>query len=440
MQENVIPTNGMIVSEDTQFASGVYVLPGGISIAADGVTLVGNDTLILSGMHSGSGIHVTGKRAVAIKDLHISGFYHGVCCDDCEGITIDNVRMRDTWEIAGIDTFLYLWLPVEQVYGGGLLFNRVQNGTVINCDLQHQLNGILLYDCTGITVADNNASFNSGWGVYLSGTHNSIISDNRLDFCNRMFRRPETGAMRAEADAAGIVMVKGASRNRILRNSCVGGGDGIFVAGYEHPGKNTPCNDNVFEDNDCRLSPNNAIESTFSRGNIFRRNNCSQSNYGFWMGYSWENTLEDNIVEQNRHVGIAIEHGHDFTIRHNQVRHNDEGVRLWTRGGAVVPYWPGHEVSYNFTLEDNLIEHNGTGFAGYTGEETVNQLCHDYELKRNQFVNNRVGASFARVATCHVEENTFVGNVVGAVRLIGEPDVTLSANIMRDNVVDVLRE
>ena len=32
--------------------------------------------------------------------------------------------MRDTWEIAGIDTFLYLWLPVEQVYGGGLLFNR----------------------------------------------------------------------------------------------------------------------------------------------------------------------------------------------------------------------------------------------------------------------------------------------------------------------------
>jgi parallel beta-helix repeat protein len=133
----------------------------------------------------------------------------------------------------------------------------------------------------------------------------------------------------------------------------------------------------------------------------------------FGGGYWHSLTLEDNIVEHNRYVGIAIEHGHDFTIRHNHIRHNEEGARLWTRGG--------------------------TGFAGYTGDETTDALGHTYTLWRNQFVDNRVGASLARVADCHVEDNTFVGNVIGAVRLVGEPGVMLTENVVRDNATDVLR-
>jgi len=439
MLENVIPVNGMVITDDTQLASGVYVLPDGIHIAADGVTLEGNDTMIISGVRSGSAIMATGRRDITIKNLNISGYYHGVRCEDCANVTVENLRVRDTWEVEGVDTFLYLWLAIEDVYGGALLFHRVQGGAIQGCDFQHQLNGILLYDSANITVAGNNASFNSGWGVYLSATHDSTISDNQLDFCNRMYRRPDSGEMRAEADAAGIVMVKGASRNRILRNSCVGGGDGIFVAGYEHPGKKTPCNDNLFEDNDCRLSPNNAIESTFSKGNIFRRNNCSKSNYGFWMGFSWENTLEDNIIDENRYVGIAIEHGHHFTIRRNQIGHNGEGVRLWTRGGAVVPYWPGYEVSYNFALEANVIENNVVGFTGYTGTETTEQECHGYVLRRNKFSNNRIGASFARLHDTVVENNAFVANVISALQLTGEPGVTMADNDFADNAADVLK-
>lgn len=439
MRKNVVPVNGMVIAEDTQFASGVYILPDGIRIGADGITLCGDNTLILSGAQAGTGIIAEGKRDITLKDLSLSGYYHGVRCDDCENVAVENLRIRDTWEIEGVDTFLYLWLPIEKAYGGALLLHRVHNAVVRACDFQHQLNGILLYDCSSVAVENNNASFNSGWGIYLSATHDSVIRGNRLDFCNRMFRRPNTGEMRAEADAAGIVMVKGASRNQILHNSCVGGGDGIFVAGYEHPGKNTPCNDNLFEDNDCRLSPNNAIESTFSRGNVFRRNNCSQSNYGFWMGFSWENVLEDNIIDQNRYAGVAIEHGYDFAIRQNRISHNGEGVRLWTRGGAVVPYWPGHEVSHTFTLEDNVIEHNGTGFAGYTGDETTEHECHGYTLRRNIFRDNRVGVSFARVRDCVVSGNTFVSNVVSAVRLVGEPGVILADNQHQDNTVDLLR-
>jgi parallel beta-helix repeat protein len=437
MKTQVTPVDGMVIKEDTEFAPGVYALPGGITIAADNVTLAGNNTLIVSQEQQGVGIRADGHSGITIRSISISGYYHGVRLDNCRDVTLENLHIRNTYEIEGIDTFLYLWLPIEKAYGGAILLHNVQGGVVRRCDLQHQMNGVLLYDCSGITIERNNGSFNSGWGVYFSRTNDSLIQDNQLDFCNRLYRRPEDGSIRAEADTAGIVMVKASSNNRVLRNSCIGGGDGIFVAGYEHPGKIDPCNDNLFEDNDCRLSPNNGIESTFSRGNIFRRNDCSRSNYGFWMGFSWENTLEDNHVEFNRFVGIAVEHGHDFAIRNNRIRLNGEGVRLWTRGG-VVDYWPGYEVSFDFRLEDNLIEANGIGFAGYTGDERVDQECHNFHLRGNTFHDNRIGAHFHRVKDCSLEDNTFRANVIAAVRLGRDAGATVGENRYETNTADVV--
>ncbi|MBE2183537.1 MAG: right-handed parallel beta-helix repeat-containing protein [Anaerolineae bacterium] len=440
MQTNIVPTDGMIIREDTTFAPGTYILPSGMRVAADNLTLSGEGVLIISPKQEGVGIHNDGHSNLTLKGFSLSGFHHAVRIDNCANVNIEALTIRGTSEIEGIDTFLYLWQALEEAYGGAIFLNNVTNGTIHHCDLQHQMNGIQLYNASGITVERNNASFNSGWGVYLSNANECLIQDNQLDFCNRVYRRPESGAIRVEADAAAIVLVQSSSRSKFLRNSCLCGGDGIFIAGYSHPGGITPCNDNLFEDNDCRLSPNNAIESTFSRGNIFRRNNCSDSNYGFWMGYSWENTLEDNEINFNRKAGIAAEHAFDFTIRNNHITHNGDGVRLWTRGGAVVPYWPGHEVSHHMTLDNNLIEHNDIGLAGYTGDETTAANCHDYHVTGNVFKANRTGAFFKRVDACRVEDNTFSGSLETALHLVNKPDVKVENNIFDENVRNIINE
>jgi parallel beta-helix repeat protein len=432
--KSVIPTDGMIITQDTRLAPGVYVLPDGITLDADNITLDGGGALLVSPAYTGEGIRVSGRRGVTIRGVTISGYYHGIRADHSHDLTIENVRIRDTAEIEGIDTFLYLWHPLENVYGGAILCHDVHGGAIRACDVQHQMNGVLLYQSSGLTVEKNNASYNSGWGIYLAASNENIVQDNLLNFCNRLYRRPESGLIRVEADSVGIVLVYGSSRNQFLRNSCMCGGDGIYASGFDFKGNQTPCNDNLFEENDCRYSSNNAIESNFSRGNVFRRNDCSRSNYGFWMGYSWENTLEDNTVEMNHLVGIAVEHGHDFTIRNNRIRQNEEGVRLWTRGGPVVQFWPGHEVSYNFRLENNLIEGNRTGFYGYTGAETTEQECHDYHLHGNVIRDNRTGVRFARVHACTVEGNTFSGNVMSAVQLDGTPGVAVGHNHFEDSV------
>ncbi len=421
------PVNAMPIMQDTTFEPGEYLVPKGITITGENITLDGNFATLNGKLQEGIALKVSNAKSVTIKNINLSNYYHGIFVDNCESITLENIRVRDTAEVQGIDTFLHLWKPIEDAYGGGIVLNKVKYSTIKNCDVQHQQNGIQLFDCEYITVENNNASFNSGWGMYLSNSNHNIVKDNQFDFCNRLFRRPENGSIRAEADAAGIVMVKGSSHNKLLRNTCIGGGDGIFIAGYEHPGKVTPCSYNLIEDNDCRLSPNNAIESTFSRGNIFRRNDVSRSNYGLWMGYSWDNTVEENIVEYSRFAGIAVEHGFNFDIRGNILQRNTEGMRLWVRGGEIVlQYWRGHEVTHSFTIEDNLFEMNNIGFHGYTPErvEGIGEaLCHNFHLKNNTFRDNRTGAWFEHVKYCSAVENVFENNVIDDLKLGEGADV-----------------
>src|SRR5215207_877789 len=128
MKTNVVPSDGMIVREDTQFAPGVYVLPNGLTIDADNVHLQGKNTLIVSAEQTGVGIGANGRTGIRVSDLRLLGYYHALRFDDCADLTIENVEVRGTYEIKSIDTFLYLWLPIGQVYGGAILLNNVRGG------------------------------------------------------------------------------------------------------------------------------------------------------------------------------------------------------------------------------------------------------------------------------------------------------------------------
>lgn len=440
--QQLTPHNGMTIDQDTQLEAGQYSLPDGISIVGDNIRVVADGVHLIGANQEHVGVRISGKN-ITLTGLSCASYYHGIHADHCENLMLDSLRIRDTYEIDNIETFLHLWQPHGEAYGGAIVCRDVQHGTIINCDVQHQLNGIQLYDCHHLAVEQNNGAFNSGWGVYLNACNDNVIQDNQLDFCNRLFRRPENGSVRAEADAAGVVMVQGSSRNKLLRNSCIGGGDGIFITGYQHPNVIRSCSDNLIEDNDCRLSPNNAIESTFCQGNIFRRNNVSRSNYGLWMGYSWENTLEENHVEFNRWAGIAIEHGHDWTVKNNVIQNNHgDGMRLWLRGkrgDVLLQYWEGYEATYNFTMENNTFKGNHVGFNAYTPEHLADQTCYGFHLIGNTFENNRVGASFERVNDCSMTDNHFINNIEAGLRLLNDADVKLSNNQFDGNHRDILR-
>ena len=80
---DVVPTDGMVITTDTTFVPGTYNLPNGISIAASGVTLDGNGATIVGGS-TGNGLTVTSRNNVVVRNLNVSGYFHGMHYHDCD--------------------------------------------------------------------------------------------------------------------------------------------------------------------------------------------------------------------------------------------------------------------------------------------------------------------------------------------------------------------
>src|SRR5690606_36529428 len=125
---------------------------------------------------------------------------------------------------------LDIWLDAERAYGGGILLQEVEDSTISRNDLQHQMNGLLTYDCKRLTVRENNASYCSAFGIHLYGTSDSLFEENFADCCTRW--QPRGGRSgRMAADAARILLARGAVRHIFRRNFDRMRGDRLFVAG-----------------------------------------------------------------------------------------------------------------------------------------------------------------------------------------------------------------
>ena len=92
----------------------------------------------------------------------------------------------------------------------------------------------------------------------------------------------------------------------------------LFLAGATHSLQSRPNNFNYFAYNDCSDSPNNGFEGTFSQGNVFEHNISDNCNYGYWLGYSWQNEIRHNRANGCATAGIAIEHGRQNTIENSE--------------------------------------------------------------------------------------------------------------------------
>jgi parallel beta-helix repeat protein len=419
----VLPTNGMIIEESLSLEPGVYVLPDGITIAGDHVTLDGSGALIVGAGRAGRGVTVIGQKDVTIKNLGLREYRHGIYAEGCKKLTISDCCITSTAEIAPNTIFLDIWLPVEKAYGAAILLNGVENSRIVGNDLQHQMVGLLAYHCGKLAVSGNLASYNSGFGFHLFDSSNSIYEDNHADFCCRYQPRDaQSGHM--GADSTGFLIVSGSCHNVFRRNQARMSGDGFFLAGLSPRFEFRPCNDNLFEDNDSSYSPNIAFEATFSQRNTFRRNKAQSCNYGFWLGFSCENTVEDNMLVANRQAGIAVENGYDFHVRRNTFQANGHGVLLWSK---CVPEFetvvPGNNTSYDWQIEANTFYGNGKAvriaagqdhgvhpYAGPEGEPSAAPRPHHHVIRRNIFEKNRIAVELDGVEQTTLDHNRMHGN------------------------------
>lgn len=443
MQEMVVPTDGMVLRHDVCLRPGVYFLPKGLTVASDGISIEGNGALLIGAGREGVGVRIEGRKGVTLRSLRLAEYRHGVHASDCQGLRLTSLGVTSTAEIAANTVFLDVWLPAEQAYGGGILLSHCRDSVVEECDVQHQQSGLLLYDCSGLSVMRNLANYNSGYGVHLYGTSDSVFESNSADYCCRF--EPREGGRHfghMGADATGFLAVHGSCRNTFRRNTARLGGDGFFLAGLAPDGTKCGCDDNLFEENDGSLSPNIAFEATFCRGNVFRGNYADRCNYGFWLGFSWDTVIDGNRMVMNRQAGIAVENGHGYTVTNNTFQANGHGVLLWTkRVEAFAEAYPESLTSYDWTIDRNTFTRNGKGIRIAAdqdhgirnlpdqGDDRTATRPRDHRITGNDIQDNRVGIDLSSADTTLIEGNLLNRNVEANVRQDDCANTTMRNNM-----------
>jgi parallel beta-helix repeat protein len=430
------PEDGMTLTGDTTFAPGVYFVPNGIEIAADDITLDGNGALLVGDGFKGQGVRLNRRSGVTIRNLAVERFYHGIYASSCSALTLEHNRITRTHELDSPTVFLDVWLEREEAYGGAIFLNRCIDSRVDGNDVQHQQGGIILYGCDHIAVIANNASYNSGYGMLLFESSDNEVRDNIADFCSRIYQsKPGSETYHNGADAAGLVMMSNASRNRIVHNMLRSGGDGVFLGGFNKEQIKVPCSDNLFENNDGSFSPNIAFEATFSQRNVFRNNRADACNYGFWLGWSSHTTVEGNRIEGNRIAGVAIEHGFENVITGNRFDRNRVGVQLWVnpddrRGaGTFRQFFPDGADTHHTRITRNTFERHDRAIHVWTERGTAPAIrCRDLSVTDNQISDNRIGVHFERVRDADIGNNDITGNIEAGVKLVGCADVATDGN------------
>jgi parallel beta-helix repeat protein len=422
--KQVIPTDGMVITTDTILRPGAYVLPNGISIAADGVTLDGNQALLLGSQRQGRGLSLKGLEGVTVKNLRLAEYEHGIHAHQCTELEISGCQITSTAEVPHNTIFLDIWLPVEKAYGGGILLWEVSNSRITGNDLSHQMNGLLTYDCRELIVRDNVANYCSGYGFHLYKTSESLFEDNFADFCCRYQPRGERyGHM--GADATGFLIVYSSCRNVFRNNYARLGGDGFFLAGLTPDFEPVGCDDNLFEGNDGSYSPNIAFEGTFSCGNRYLNNLANHCNYGFWLGFSRQFTLEGNQMIGNDQAGIAVENGFGGQVRNNTFQDNAHGILLWSKHiPGFAQAVPENNTSYDWLIENNTLTGDGKAIRIVADQDhgirplapsgewgTPAPKPHDHTIRENNIKHSRVAVELLGVENTILDRNSLDGNV-----------------------------
>lgn len=328
------------------------------------VTIDGSDVLV-SGMDTtGYLIYLENSTNVTIKNFSAaSGFFYAIRAKNCSGLTIENnnfsYNQKDTLG------WIFIWTGTGEALGGGVLFDDCRDSEIMGNTMVQQNDGVAMYNCDNIHIHDNTLNWNCGFGIRMNFTDNCNIHHNDCSHVNRITD---------PSDCAAILLIV-SNNNTVEYNDLTYSGDGIFLGQY---GYHEIPNNNYFAHNDCSYSPHNAIEATFADGNVFIDNKCNFSHYGLWLGYSFNNLVEDNEIIGNLTAGIAIDRGFENTVRGNEIRQNPYGIKLW-EGGVIAPY--GDQFSHGYYIYDNVIQGNMWGIHAINTEHLV--------AKGNDFIHNQ---------------------------------------------------
>ncbi len=377
-----IPNNYVFSDPDS---NGVIQINGQHNIILDG------DSCKVNGLtFKGYMIKITNSDHITIKNFDsVFSYKYAVYITNSHHISIDsNTFCHNKVDSAG---WIDVWADYTKALGGGLMMYQCRAARIANNLMTRQNDGVALYHCDSINIQNNDFSWNTSYGIRMFWTDTCKIEYNNCSHVNR----PKTDP----SDCAALLLII-SNKNKVQHNDLSWSGDGVFLGQYQH--SSTP-NNNYFAYNECSYSPHNAIEATFASGNVYKHNNCNYSDYGLWLGYSFETVVDSNEINGNYHQGIAVDRGFSNTITNNVIGGNPVGIALW----------------------------EGSPITGYT-----NQYSKDYNIHSNIFNGNTQAVSLSKTEHTHMTGNEFLYSQTASLYFDGQSDLdTITGNTFTDPTV-----
>lgn len=381
-------------SSDSQDGSqGVIKISGdNITVDFNGAELIGTPEDTLPNERKGTAIQIIGGQNITIKNLKVRGYKIGLIARNTKGLRIIDSDFSYNWKQHLLSTLekedLSDWMSYHNNekdewlrYGAGIYLRGCDEFEVRGVTIEGGQNGLMLTESNNGKVWNNNFSFLSSLGLAMYRASDNRVMHNNIDWCVRGYSH---GVYNRGQDSAGILIYEQSNRNIFAYNSVTHGGDGFFLwAGQTtmDTGKGG-CNDNLLYGNDFSHAPTNGIEATFSRNN-FVNNLMLECWHGVWGGYSFDSKFIGNHFGLNAQA-IAIEHGQDNAISHNEFYRNHEAIVLW-RNKTQAPDW-GYAKVRDTRSRDYLINNNS--FTDTTLQVFRFNLSQDILLKDNEFKTN----------------------------------------------------
>ena len=372
----VEPSAGLVITRSVAIRPGTYRLPaaGGeplitvrgsnITVDFQGAVLEGADPASDPDGYAGTALMIDGGDRVTVRNAVIRGYKVAIHARNSPNLHLTRNDLSHNWKqrlwsLVEHETLLD-WMSYHQneqdewlQFGGAMYLAGCDGAAIDHNTVRQGQNALMVTRSSGLSIWNNDFSFNSSLGIGLYRVTKSRIFHNRIDWNVRGYSH---GYYNRGQDSAGILMYEQSSDNVVAYNSVTHGGDGLFLwAGQSTMDKaEGGANDNLFYRNDFSHAPTNGIETTFSR-NYFIENRIEENWHGVWGGYSWNSVFDGNRFSRNDEA-IAIEHGQDNRIRNNIFDGDRKAIRLWANA-TQDPDWgyPKHrdtrsrnyDISYN---------------------------------------------------------------------------------------------
>jgi len=316
---------------------------------------------------------------------------------------------------------------------GQVILVNCNNITVENLNLSNTCVGVELWQTEDSLISNNTASNNSRYGIYLPYSSNNNITGNTVDNNDGFYLEVSSNLITSNYYYG--ISLDYSSNNNITGNTVSNNHNGIRLGDSS--------NNNIITGN--TVSNNhNGIRLGGSSNNIITGNTFV--NDGFFVSHSYQNTVENNIVNgkplvylentsdvevtdagqvilvncnnitvetlnlSNTSVGLELWETEDSLISNNTASNNNDGIYLWDSSNNIIT---GNDASNNndgiylWDSSNNNITGNTVRNNDYPGIEV-------YHSSNNTLMNNAADSNNYGIRLFRSSNNTLMNNTANS--------------------------